>query len=430
MKTKITTSSSKVNPFGGLNFCIDLLEEQGIAQLIDAHLGIRVKTIGFQYSEIFLNQLSIYLTGGDCAEDINEHLRTHLQKVKGLSVCSADTILRGIKELATPTQTIVSDTQVAHEFNINLLLNSLLVKTLKHTGQLTSKQSYTLDYDNQVIATEKYDAKKTYKKCNGYQSGIASIGEHILYIEGRNGNSPAKYKQDETLKRVFELLDTNKIAISRFRADSASYQQAVVDEVSQKSEKFYIRAIRSSSMEEQIGNIPAQNWKKIRLGVQEMEVAQIAAYCPFDGDKPYRLVVSRIKRKDNQLDLFSQQPYTYRSILTNDQQWSEQEIISFYNARGTSEKTFDCMNNDFGWAKLPCSFLGENTAFMIITALYANLYHFIVAEFAKKLDWLKSNFRIKKFIFRFINVAAKWIKTSRQEVLKLYTDKDYSPILC
>jgi len=87
------------------------------------------------------------------------------------------------------------------------------------------------------------------------------------------------------------------------------------------------------------------------------------------------------------------------------------------------------MNNDFGWAKLPCSFLGENTAFMILTALYANLYQFIFARFAEKLGWLAPNFRMKKFIFRFITVAAQWIKTGRQYVLKLFTDKDYRPIV-
>jgi hypothetical protein len=426
---KITTSKSVVNPFGGFNFCVDLLEKEGIPQLIDQHLGKRVLYGGFDYSQILLNQLAVYFTGGDCAEDINEHLRPHLKQVKGIEVCSADTLLRGIKELSTPSEMLVSSTGVAHQFNINLSLNQLLLKALKHTRQINTKEGYTLDYDNQVIATEKYDAKRTYKQCQGYQPGVACIGEHIVYIEGRNGNSQAKYQQKETLSRAFNLLDNEQIAIKRFRADSASYQQNVVELVSQKSERFYIRAKRSANMEQQIGAITAGNWQKIRLGVQQMEVTQIADYRPFDGKTSYRLIISRIKRRDKQSDIFSGQAYTYRAILTNDLEWDVKEVVGFYNARGKAEKTFDCMNNDFGWAKLPCSFLGENTAFMILTALYANLYRFILSRFAEKLDWVKSNFRIKKFIFRFITVAAKWIKTGRQQILKLYTHKDYSPIL-
>ena len=406
------------------------MEQYRIPQLIDQHLGKRVLYAGFDYSHILLNQLAVYFTGGDCTEDINEHLGAHLKQVKGMQVCSADTILRGIKELSTPTRTLISKTGVAHQFNINLPLNTLLLKTLKRTGQINHQAGYTLDYDNQVIPTEKYDAKRTYKQCQGYQPGVATIGAHIVYIEGRNGNSQAKYEQAETLTRAFNLLNKEHIAIKRFRADSASYQQSVVEVVSQQSEYFYIRAKRSERMEQQVGAIAEQHWEKIRLGTQQMEVTQITDYKPFDRKTPYRLIISRIKRKDKQADIFSGQAYTYRAILTNDPDWSAQDVVAFYNARGKAEKTFDCMNNDFGWSKLPCSFLAENTAFMILTALYANLYQFILSKFAQKLDWLESNFRMKKFIFRFITVAAKWIKTGRQEILKLYTDKDYSPILC
>jgi len=35
---------------------------------------------------------------------------------------------------------------------------------LKHTSQVNSKEGYTLDYDNQIIAAEKCDAKRTYKQ--------------------------------------------------------------------------------------------------------------------------------------------------------------------------------------------------------------------------------------------------------------------------
>lgn len=426
---KITTSTENITPFGGFNFCYNLLKDTGITNLIDHHLGRRVKYVGFNYSDIMMNHLAIFLNGGDCTEDIQEHLGDHLRKVRGLSVCSADTVLRGIKELATPTQEDVSSSGVLHQFNLNKPLNKLLLKALIKTGQLNDKGDYTLDYDNQVIATEKYDAAKTYKKCEGYQPGVASIGKHIIYIEGRSGNSQAKYQQDATLTRAFSLLEEQKIPIGRFRADSASYQQKVVELVAEKCESFYIRAMRCAEMEQQISRIPVESWRKVRLDVQEMEVSELSAYSPFDGKNSYRLIVSRIKRKDGQAGLFTGNAYTYRAILTNDYHKQAHQIVSFYNQRGSAERTFDAMNNDFGWSKLPCSFLHENTAFMIMTALYANLYQFILTRFSKKLSFVKENFRLKKFIFRFITVAAKWIKTGRQYVLKLYTDKDYSPLI-
>lgn len=426
---KISQSADKISPFGGFNFCHKLLADTCIPQLVDSELGQRVKYVGFDYSDIFSNHLAIFLSGGDCTEDIQEHLHGHLQNVKGLSVCSADTILRGIKELATPVEELTGPTGVKHFFNINMPLNKLMVKALIKTKQLEAGIGYTLDYDNQVVPTEKYDALKTYKHCEGYQPGVASIGKHVVYIEGRNGNSQAKYQQAETLGRAFGLLEDHHIKTERFRADSASYQQAVVGLAEKKSRYFYIRAMRCDNMEQQIAALPKDAWKKIRLGVQEMEVAQIESYTPFGGETPYRLVVSRIKRRDGQTGLFTGDAHTYRGILTNDREWGNEQVVSFYNQRGATERTFDMMNNDFGWLNLPCSFLHENTAFMIMTAIYSNLYQFIIATFSKKVSWLNESFRLKKFVFRFITVAAKWIRTGGQDVLKLYTTKDYSPLL-
>ncbi len=87
---------------------------------MDDHLGSRVNYRGFDYSEILMNHLAIFLHGGDCTEDIQEHLGEHLKKVRGLSVCSADTILRGIKELTTPTEEMTRSGGITHQFNINL----------------------------------------------------------------------------------------------------------------------------------------------------------------------------------------------------------------------------------------------------------------------------------------------------------------------
>ena len=77
----------------------------------------------------------------------------------------------------------------------------------------------------------------------------------------------------------------------------------------------------------------------------------------------------RENSSDNQLNLFTGDTFKYRSILTNDWDSSEKEVIEFYNQRGASEKTFDVMNNDFGWNHFTCSFLNENSAYLIIMAI-------------------------------------------------------------
>ncbi|MDZ7693938.1 MAG: hypothetical protein U5K69_22940 [Balneolaceae bacterium] len=91
----ITKSADKITPFGGFNFCYEHFHQSGLADLIDRQLGERVQTRGFSYSDIVGNQLGIFLCGGDCAEDLAEHLSGPLDQIKGMSASSPDTILRG-----------------------------------------------------------------------------------------------------------------------------------------------------------------------------------------------------------------------------------------------------------------------------------------------------------------------------------------------
>ena len=75
---------------------------------------------------------------------------------------------------------------------------------------------------------------------------------------------------------------------------------------------YYIKAKRCAKMEEMIGSFGKESWEKIRLDTQEMELADIPGYCPFGRDKLYRPVVTRIRRKDSHMDMFSGETYTYR----------------------------------------------------------------------------------------------------------------------
>ena len=97
------------------------------------------------------------------------------------------------------------------------------------------------------------------------------------------------------------------------------------------------------------------------------------------------------------------------------------EIVEFYNLRGGKERIFDDMNNGFGWDRLPKSFMAENNVFLLLTALIRNFYQVIIQRLDVKRFGLNTTSRIKAFVFRFISVPAKWIRTSRRYVLNIYT---------
>lgn len=419
---KITTSFENINSFGGLNFISDEYDRLNLRKIITSHLGSRSILATYQYSDIIKNIWMILFAGGDCAEDIHTNLKSELCNIMGMNVSSPDTILRLQKELCPNKEIHLSKAKVINEFSKNERLNELNLAVLLLTNQLKKGRIHDLDFDNQFIACEKYDSKKSYKMKNGYFPGIATIGKNIVYLENRNGNSNVKFKQEETLQRVYDLLACKEIKIKRSRMDCGSFTKEVIKVVEENSELFYIRAQKCSELTSQIRGI--ENWKKTTLGNKEVEVASLI-YTPFKGNKSYRYVVSREASKNKQIDLFQQDHFIYRAIITNDIEMTDQEVVEYYNQRGSSEKIFDEMNNDFGWKNLPFSFLQENTVYMLITAMCRNFYLYILAKLSKKVPFVENTFRLKKFIFRFIVVPYKWIKKGGQKTLKLFTDKPY-----
>ena len=419
---KIQKNSIPVSPFSGIAFINNEFNKSGLAQLIDKELGYRRSNKGYTYSNVIKNLSNVFYCGGDCAEDIQTHVGNDLKLIPSNVVSSADTVLRVIKELATDNSEYVSQQGNSYNFNINKKLNALNIKSLIITKQLIAGESYDFDYDNQIIPTDKYDTKRTYKKVNGYCPGIATIDNKIVYIENRDGNANVKFEQASTLTRAYNILKENNIKINRSRMDAGSYSKEIIDVVAKNSNLFYIRSNRSADLYSQILDI--KEWTKVEINYKIYEVASIK-FTQFSENENYRQVIMREVNSDEQLDLFTGDNFKYRSILTNDWKNTEKDIIEYYNQRGSSEKTFDIMNNDFGWNHLPCSFLNENTAYLIIMALAKNFYNYVVEKVSLVFDDIQPTTRLKRFIFRFITVSGKWIYSGRQWVLKLYSNRPY-----
>src|SRR5450759_3420471 len=333
---KVQKISSNVSPFAGISFVNNSLNATGISQLIDNELGERVKTVGFSYSDIIKNQFNIFYSGGDCAEDIQTHLGKHLKSIPGNHVPSADTILCGIKELSTQNTSFTSNQGKTYDFNINKQLNNLNLKSLLLTKQLKKDSYYDFDYDNQIIATEKYDTKHTYKHTKGYFPGVATIGNKIVYIENRDGNANVKLEQASTLSRAYKLLKENGIKINRSRMDAGSYSKDIINEVASNSKLFYIRANKCAELFRQI--IEIEKWETVEINYKIYEVASIS-FTQFFEEENYRLVIMREKSDDNQIDMFTGDTYIYRSILTDDWHSTEKEVIEYLSLIHISEPT-------------------------------------------------------------------------------------------
>ena len=421
---KVQKTLQSITPFAGVYFLNEAITLSGLSKLIDTELGVR-STFGYQYSEIFSTIFNLFYCGGDCMEDVQVHLRSTLENIPNGRIPSADTLLRGIKELTTENTEVISSSGKSYQFNINKKMNDLNIKSLLLTDQLKVGESYDLDYDNQIIEHEKYDAKRTYKHNTGYFPGVASIGDKIVYIENRAGNANVKTAQSATLTRAYEVLKENNIKVNRSRMDAGSYSEDIVKVVSENSNLFYIRANRCETLTGKIREI--KDWQTVEINYKNYQVSSLP-FTQFLEESGFRLVVMREKNTDGQMDLFSGDNFMYRCILTNDHESCEKEVIEYYNQRGGSEKLFDIQNNDFGWKHLPCSEMNYNTVYLILTAMIKNFYNYLLEKISKVFTDIPQTSRLKRFIFRFVSVCGKWIWQGRQWKIRLYTDKPYEKL--
>ncbi len=413
----ITKLNSKVTPFGGITIIHKQLVSMGIIQFIENELGKRKNNAQFRYADIVLTRLYTVLSGGSAAEDVQYITENTLQYLKKINIPSPDTILRADKELATASEFIGTTDGKKNKININERLNRFLIRSAIHFKQLKPhSENLVMDFDHVFISTEKYDATYSYKHKKGYFPAVASINNIPVYVEGRNGNCSVKTGQLSTHKRIWNLLQAHKITPASVRMDAGSYMKEVTDFYHEQGVKFFIRANQSETL--LLKAFTDDNWKSCTINHQNFEVTS------FDyefGQYTHRIIAYRYPNKTGQISAFTGDANNYLFIITNDREIDEKEAIVFYNQRGNSERLFDIQNNDFNWKAMPHSFLEENTVYLILMAFVHVVYKYLLEIFSSVVEGLTKTSRLKRFIFRLVNIVAKFTKSGRRQIIHLAT---------
>jgi len=421
---KITHSLKNITPYGGLNFIYHAMNRMGLDKFIDNQIGFRSVVAQYSYSDIVYSLFGNTLTQGSYIADL-EVLKEKYSKQVFNKIPSPDTVEYVCQELKTSNILKQTEKGVLHQLNYNNNMNETLVALAVKTNQLSVVQSeYTLDYDNVITENEKQDAQYTFKHCKGYHPGIAFIGRIPVHIENRNGNTPARFEQKETLQRCFDNLAKHHIKIKNFRADAASYQKGVIELAEKNAENFYIRMMDFEDIRECCGQI--DTWECVEINYEKKEVASIL-YKPFNGIKQYRIVVTRKKRKDGQIDMLSGSAYTYQGIITNNEDQTEKEVIEFYNLRGDAENSNRYILNDFNLHHLPFPDMNTNTVYMYLMAMCATLFEWVKTVLVKnKTKAITLTMRVKAVCFHYITVATTFITHARKKILKVFSAQEYS----
>lgn len=420
---KVKQSDKNITPFGGLNFIYQAMNRMGLDKFLNKQIGYRHVLAQYSYSDVVYSLFGNAFVQGSFISDL-ETLKEKYSKQVFNKIPSPDTVEYVCQELKTANIIIQTQKDICHTLNYNNEMNETLVALAVKTDQLIAAYTdYTLDYDNVIIENDKQDAQYTYKHSKGYHPGFAFVGRIPVHIENRNGNTPAKYQQKETLERCFANLKKHNIKIKNFRADAASYQEDVVVLAEENVEHFYIRMLDFESIRECCGKI--NDWQTIEINYEKKEVASIL-YAPFGGNKTYRIVVTRKLRKDLQIDVLSGGAYTYQGILTNDKQNTEKGVIEFYNKRGDAENSNRYMLNDFNLNHLPFPDLSTNTVYIYLMAMCATLFEWTKTVLVKnKTKGITITMRVKAVCFHYIAVATIFVNHAHQNILKVFSDQEY-----
>ena len=413
-----------INPHGGILFCMDEIRKMGVPKLLDKKLGKRVKQAKYKHSDIILSWIYSMLCESERLED-TKYLKEYFEDIPNTKHPSPDRIAGIFKSFATETDKF-KNKNIKHEFNINIPMNGLMLDTALHLKELNTTTEYVMDYDDVPIECEKFDAKYTYKKFDGYLPGAAFIGETTVYVEGRGGNSTPGYKIDETVGRALALQESKNIKVKRFRSDAAGYTYKITHLMDDKGIEFFVRADNSEKAYSEV--LDNGKWREVKLGTRTFEVTS-ASY-EFFG-RTFRLVASRgfddIKNYHNK---YTEDNKTYRLIMTNNWDMSEEDVIHFYNQRGKIENNFRELLNDWNWKRVPFSYLNQNVVFMIMGAIGRIIYKHLLRKFSRKLKFIQPNMLLKAFRFCFIAVSLEWIIEGDEKIPVLSSVlRDYSLLL-
>jgi len=425
---QVTYSSDKYTPYGGLIIIDKLLKNKGISHLFTKHLGSRGPLAQYSYADILQSIIYSQLSNGSALEDIHELKKKHLQQ--SFAVCSADTALNSIKDLAIPNEAHVTQDGTSTMFiNHHPSLNNLLMALGVKTKLLVPNIKYCVDMDTTILVNDKEDAAYAYTKEKGYNPLVAAVGSIPVYIEGRSGNTSPAYGLLDAIKKIHQNFIQNNLILDKIRIDSAGYQSAIIDYCNDNNIKFYIRTKSSGALEDAIAD--TIKWLPIKGCIQKTEIGKTYLDVNDTGNLQVIIVSRRINKKHQNSLLKDVAPYSYYSIVTNDEQQDEEEVYKFYNSRGTFEQNNSSLKNEFNWKTLPCSYLHQNTVFMLVSAISKLLFEYLKRHTHQHIPTLihHTGIELKSFINKFVTVVAKWVITGRLRILKLFTTVDYHLLL-
>jgi hypothetical protein len=408
---KIETTKERLTAHGGLALMAEFNHGMGLRELTDNYLPAPGSNRGFDPS-VMVDSLVLMLQGGGRSlEDLRE-----LKNEEGLmklidreEIPEPDTAGDWLRRMGEP------EVGQGGLKGLDRVRNKINERILKRDGI----KEYTLDPDATEIIGEKADALFTYNGNKGYMPTLGFLYETpvCIYDEFREGNVPPASGQKEFYLECKRRMPVGK-RIRNYRADSASYQADLFNQLEEDGVRYAITADQDKAVKSAIALIPRGDWKEPVRGCG-YEIAE-TVHCMNGTKKAFRLVIKREVRRQGELFEKGGQ-YFYHAVATN---WLEEEkdtaeVLRWHNQRGQAENFNKELKIGFGMERMPCGQTHANAVFFRIGVLAYNLF-IGFKRLSCPESWVKQT--IATFWWKMVQVAGRIVRHAGEIVLKLMVD--------
>ncbi|MDN5941060.1 MAG: IS1380 family transposase [Nitrospira sp.] len=364
---KLERTEETLTAHGGLALLAEFNHGLGVCGLVDRSRPGPGSNRGYAPS-VFVDRLILMRqAGGRSLEDLRE-----LRREAGLrrlldraALPDPDTLGDWRRRMGDP------QTGQAGLVGLGQVRDRLNARLLRRDGH----ETYTLEADATLVEAEKRAAAWSYQGVKGYMPLLGFLFETpvCLMDECREGNGSPGAGQLEFYRQCRARMPVGK-RIARYRADSASYQAALINELEADQVRWAITADQDVAVKAVIAGLPPETWQEPEPGCG-YQVANVV-HTMNATKAAFRLSIKREAR--SQADLFdaATPPHAYHVVASN---WSTEEktaheVLRWHNQRGQAEHVNKELKAGFGLEQLPCGDSGANAVFFRIGVLAYHLF--------------------------------------------------------
>jgi hypothetical protein len=408
---KTEKTEETLTAHGGLALLAEYNHGIGLRTLADRHLPGPGSNRGYAASAFVDSLVLLLQAGGRRLEDLRELRRESplLKLVERDEIPDSDTVGDWLRRMGDPQ---TGRAGLLGLGTVRDILNHRLLRRDERTD-------YTLDMDAMQVEGEKHDAHFTYQGEKGYMPMLGYLFEPgiCLVDEFREGNESPGAGHVAFYLGCVQRMPVGK-RIARFRADSASYQAELINELEEDGVLWSITADQDTAVQKAIKDIPEDAWQKPYPGC-EYEFAE-TVHSMEKTKTSFRLVVKREERR--QKSLFEQERYFHYAVATNlPDEKSAQDALVWHNQRGQAENFNKELKIGFGQDQMPCGQSHANAVYFRIGVIAYNLFVGF-RRLACPEAWGRHT--ITTFRWKLVQIAGRIVHHAGQVILRLAVEAD------